>query len=162
MDYQLATANSQSSLIRTSFFATSAVFIVTAFHHFYGAEVYNTPWRKDVGVNGGITLLICLIFLYLYNRYKKRIFLILYTLIDFIFFGLVIGIFEGLYNHVLKDILYFSGMPFDTWRHFFPAPTYETPNDFIFESTGVLQFFVAAALIYYLIRVYKMPAKATV
>ena len=105
--------------------------------------------------------MVCLIFLYLYKVYWKRIFLNLYMLITFIVFELGIGIFEGLYNHVLKNILFFSGMPLHAWRNFFPAPAYEIPDDFIFESTGILQFFVAFVSMYYLLKVYKKPRRIT-
>jgi hypothetical protein len=39
-------------------------------------------------------------------------------------------------------VVYFGGVrgaSFDWW---FPAPTYETPNDLLFESSGVLQFVI--------------------
>jgi len=148
-----------SRSLRYSFIATSAVYIVTTFHHLYGAKIYNTPWRKDVGTNGGLILLICFIFLYLFNRYKKKVFLTLYTAVSFIVFELGIGLFEGLYNHVLKNILFFSGMPLVTWRKLFPAPAYEIPDNWLFESTGILQFFVALISTFYLLKIYKNARK---
>jgi hypothetical protein len=132
--------------------ATSLVYLVTTFHHLYGAKLYNTPWRKDVGLYGGIILAICLILLYLYKVYKKRVLLILYVAISVIVFGLGIGLFEGLYNHILKNIFFFGGMSFSKWRGLFPAPAYEVPDNFIFESTGILQFFVALVPAYYLLK----------
>src|SRR5689334_2222851 len=102
--------------VRYSFIATSAVYLTTTFHHLYGAAIYNTPWRRDVGTNGGIVLLVCAIFLYLYKTYRKGVFLILYIIINFIVFELGIGLFEGLYNHILKDILFFGGLAFSKWR----------------------------------------------
>jgi hypothetical protein len=118
----------------------------------YGAAVYNTPWRRDVGLNGGIILSVCFFLLYLYNVYKKRVFLILYIAISLIVFDLGIGLFEGLYNHILKNIFFFGGMTIAKWRCFFPAPAYEIPDNFIFESTGVLQFFMALISTYYLLK----------
>jgi hypothetical protein len=159
MEAQLKNINAHNSYLWSSLIATSIVFVVTAFHHFYGAAVYNTPWRRDVGVNGGVTLLVCFIFLYLYKRYKKKIFLTLYSIISFLLFGLLIGLFEGFYNHVMKNILYFSGMNIHTFRMLFPDPPYELPENFIFESTGVLQFFVALVSCYYLVKVNKKKKK---
>ena len=145
-----------SRYLRYSFIATAAVYIVTAFHHLYGAKVYNTSWRKDVGINGGLILAACFIFLYLFNVYKKRVFLTLYTVISFIVFDFGIGIFEGLYNHVLKNILFFAGMPLSTWRKLFPAPAYEIPDNWLFESTGIIQFLVGLISIFYLLKIYKV------
>jgi hypothetical protein len=141
--------------MRSSFIATAFVYLVTTFHHFYGAKVYNTPWRKDVGTNGGIILLACLLLLYLYDHYGKRTFLILYLAISFLVFDLGIGLFEGLYNHILKNILFFSGMSSTTWRRLFPAPAYEIPDNIVFESTGILQFFVALISTYFLLKCYR-------
>lgn len=52
---------------------------------------------------------------------------------------LAIGVFEGLYNHVIKNLLFFGGLPLDLHHRLFPPPTYEVPNDVIFEVTGILQ-----------------------
>ena len=52
---------------------------------------------------------------------------------------LLFGLFEGLYNHVLKDALYLAGLPESLFVTLFPPPTYEMPSDVLFEVTGVLQ-----------------------
>ena len=145
--------------LRYSFIATAVVYIITTFHHFYGAEVYKTPWRRDVGTNGGIVLLACLIFLYLYKAYRRRVYLLVYLIVNFIVFELGIGLFEGLYNHILKNILFFGGLSFSKWRGLFPAPAYEIPENFLFESTGVLQFFAALVSMSYLLRLYRSYIK---
>lgn len=51
--------------------------------------------------------------------------------------------FEGAYNHALKNILYFGGASDAVFSWLFPAPAYEIPNDLIFETTGIAQFVVA-------------------
>src|SRR5215813_352913 len=48
-----------------------------------------------------------------------------------------IGLFEGGYNHVLKDLLYFSGASDTLMTRLFPPPTYEMPGDAFFEITGI-------------------------
>lgn len=50
---------------------------------------------------------------------------------------------EGLYNHVVKNALYWIGLP-GPWTRLFPPPTYEMPNDLLFEVTGILQVLPAA------------------
>jgi hypothetical protein len=56
----------------------------------------------------------------------------------------MIGTFEGLYNHVVKNLLYFGGASPALMMRLFPRPTYEMPNDVFFEITGVLQVVPAA------------------
>jgi len=55
----------------------------------------------------------------------------------------LIGFFEGGYNHLLKDALYFAGTSHAVMRRLFPPPTYELPNDVFFEVTGVQQLVLA-------------------
>jgi hypothetical protein len=62
------------------------------------------------------------------------------------------GLFEGGYNHVLKDLLYFGGASPELMHRLFPPPAYELPNDVFFEVTGVLQVVPAVIAAYYLYR----------
>lgn len=135
---------------------TAGTFILTAFHHYYGSVVYGTPWRAHVVFLGGITLLVCLLLSWLYRRYQKRFLFISYAVIAFIMFGVLIGLFEGLYNHVMKNLFYFSGMNINTWRSLFPAPAYELPDNIVFEASGILQFPVGALQGYWLYKAYKI------
>ncbi len=50
-----------------------------------------------------------------------------------------IGLYEGVYNHLFKNLLFFAGVNGQTMASLFPPPMYEMPNDFLFELTGVLQ-----------------------
>lgn len=146
--------NSLNGLYR-SLAWTTATFALTAFHHYYGSVVYGTPWRAHVVVTGGMVLLLCFLLSGLYRRYQKKLLLNIYLIVALIVFGLLIGLFEGFYNHTVKDLLYFSGMKVASWRSLFPAPAYEVPDNIVFESTGVLQFPVGAAQLYSLYQVYK-------
>jgi hypothetical protein len=51
----------------------------------------------------------------------------------------VIGLFEGAYNHALKNALYFAGASSTLMNLLFPPPTYELPNNALFEVSGVMQ-----------------------
>jgi hypothetical protein len=62
------------------------------------------------------------------------------------------GLFEGGYNHLAKDTLYFTGAPQTVRRRLFPPPTYEEPNNDFFEVTGVLQLIPALITAHYLYR----------
>ncbi|PZF72646.1 hypothetical protein [Taibaiella soli] len=125
-----------------SLYWTGGLYLLTAFHHYYGSVVYGTPWRAHVVLLGGMTFLLCLLLAWQYRRSGKKLWLYSYLIIAVLMFGTGIGLFEGLYNHVVKNLLYFAGMNRDSWRIMFPAPAYEVPENFLFEASGVLQFVV--------------------
>ena len=144
-------------LISRAMLSSSAILVLTILHHFYGAVIYSTPWRAHVAFFAG-PVLVALALAWLINRswatlalgtIAKWTFVVLAGLVSFGMFGM----YEGGYNHFLKDILYFGGMPSETLRAMFPAPAYEMPNDFVFEVTGVAQFFVGLWAGYDLYRV---------
>jgi len=152
----------RSKQLKSSLYWTCALYALTAFHHYYGAMVYNTPWRAHVVFIGGIALLLCLLFSLLYSRYHMQWMANIYILLASILFGVAIGIFEGLYNHVLKNILYFAGLDMNSWRSLFPVSAYEIPDNFIFEASGILQFVAGAAQLYALFRLYRQLKKEDV
>jgi hypothetical protein len=141
-----------------SFIITCFLFLLTAFHHYYGSLVYHTPWREHVVFGGGIVLLLCWLFLEGYLRYKRKGFLTVYLWLNGLVFGIGIGIFEGFYNHMLKNILFYAGLNRHAWRILYPAPTYEIPDNLTFELSGILQFFVGLLLISELMRYRKRMA----
>jgi hypothetical protein len=58
----------------------------------------------------------------------------------------LIGFYEGIYNHILKNILYYGGADMNMLHTLFPPPKYELPNDAWFEITGVLQGVIVVPL----------------
>ncbi len=132
--------------------SAAAVMGLTAAHHDWGAARFDTPWRLHVvhlslWVIGAIAISVIL-HLRAPARSLRRAGLLLGCLL--ILLGPVawIGVFEGGYNHVLKNLLYFAGSSHDTFQRLFPPPRYVAPSDWIFELTGVLQLplgLVAAA-----------------
>ncbi len=67
----------------------------------------------------------------------------------------MIGFFEGGYNHLVKNILFFGGAHQATLHQLFPGPEYEMPNDLWFEVTGILQFFIGLWAAYYLFKTWR-------
>lgn len=137
-----------------------AAMALTTFHHAYGAVIYEAPFRKHVAV---IVVLVTLVMLIAYNRILKsrspvssRIALWVFLAVTVLMSIAGIGLFEGFYNHLMKNILFFSGMSPVTFNQFFPAPAYEIPNDFLFETTGILQFFAGMAPLFYLLKYRKI------
>jgi hypothetical protein len=45
-------------------------------------------------------------------------------------------------NYLVKDVLFFGGLPAAALDRLFPDSVYELPDDLLFEASGVLQFFL--------------------
>jgi hypothetical protein len=126
----------------------AAVGALTSVHHVYGAIVYDTIWRLHAVALSAAALLVMLAALAISRRFRElalgRVAWWLFWAVNAVVFGLGVGGFEGVYNHVLKNVLWLGGLPLPDLRVLFPAPTYEMPNDIFFEFTGVAQVIPAA------------------
>jgi hypothetical protein len=117
--------------------------LLTSVHHAYGAFIYSTPWRLHVVFVTGTAALIILGALAVQRAHlsdkvgtaARWLFVAVVLAVPILFFG----VFEGFYNHVLKDVLFYAGLPTNEMVRLFPPPRYEMPNDAFFEITGVLQ-----------------------
>ena len=128
--------------------SATSVLLLTSVHHAYGAYLYDTPWRLRVvsfsvlaasGIIGSALAL---------RRWSGRTlgriaFWALTVLTLVIPIGLI-GLFEGAYNHVIKNAVYFAGAPSSLLNMLFPPSIYELPNSLFFEMTGVMQFVAGA------------------
>lgn len=122
---------------------SSATMIMTIIHHFYGAYIYKDDFRLHVAI-----IAIPLIILYLVsyfafrlsqNKFRKRIFNSILIYSSLVFSCMAIGIYEGGYNHLVKNILYFSGSPISFLNSIYTS-NYQLPDDLFFEVTGLMQF----------------------
>ena len=128
--------------------------VMTVLHHFYGAYIYDEPFRLHVAIIA-IPVIAVLITTYIGqvrvgNRTWNKGFRVVFTGATLIFSVAAIGIYEGGYNHLVKDVLFFSGVSTRVLDAMYPS-VYELPNDFFFELTGVAQFFtgVACAFVFF-------------
>jgi peroxiredoxin len=126
--------------------SSNFVLVLTSIHHLYGAQLYGTPWRSHVVYFSIPAAILITAVLSLAWRYARRSFgwaaARLGIVLVFIFPIGLIGVFEGGYNHLLKNGLYFIGAT-DLVRQLFPPPDYKLPNNVFFEVTGVAQLFAA-------------------
>lgn len=130
------------TLQRTTFF-TAALLLLTAIHHAYGAVIYHTPWRLHVlFVAIPVMLLVYGLGWQLQRHPHSRLLLVCYLISVLLFPLLVIGLYEGVYNHLAKNIVFLVTGNNSFFRMLFPPPTYEVPNNIWFEITGILQAFV--------------------
>ena len=117
--------------------------IMTLVHHVYGAIIYDEPFRLHVAVFS-IPVLIVLVTTYVGymrvpNCFFKNILFVVFVVVSVLFSVVAIGFYEGGYNHVVKNILYFGGISIDILDKIYPS-VYELPNDLFFELTGIAQF----------------------
>ncbi|HEY0271872.1 MAG TPA: hypothetical protein VGC22_01750, partial [Chitinophaga sp.] len=95
------------SLQRTTLF-TMLLLLLTILHHGYGAVVYHTPWRLHVAFIA-VPVMIAVLILHYYCQGKysgSKWLFILYSLVVLLFPMLGIGLFEGVYNHLVKNIVW--------------------------------------------------------
>jgi EmrB/QacA subfamily drug resistance transporter len=139
--------------------------ILTSVHHAYGAYAYSTPWRLHVVFIAGATALVMLGALAVFRSrplgWLGTAARWLFALIVLVVPVVLLGVFEGFCNHVLKDLLYFGGLPLGEMARLFPPPRYEMPNDAFFEMTGVLQVVPATLAAAHLYRMVTSRATQT-
>jgi hypothetical protein len=127
--------------------AALAVLIMTSIHHVYGAVIYDTPFRLHIvfiSVPVGMAIAAALYVGATREDWAGRIATWIGITIILAFAVAAIGFFEGGYNHVVKNIVYFTGGE-EAMMKLVPEWLYdpaavEIPNDFIFEATGIAQF----------------------
>lgn len=148
-----------------AFWLAVAVMLLTTVHHSYGAIIYNTPWRHHVAIVGVVTVLVLFATLRVHRSLDGnpggKIGFWVFAFVTLLIPVVGIGVYEGGYNHGLKDVLYFSGASAELMGRLFPAPTYEMPNDFFFEITGVLQFPLALVTGWELLKAIRLELRSS-
>jgi len=119
-----------------------AVLVLTSIHHAYGALIYDTPWRMHVlllSVPGALAIAGLL-----YSGWRLRNAWLAWAgvVVILVLPILTIGVFEGFYNHALKNLVFFTIGP-ATAARVFAAPVYEMPDNVFFEVTGIMQAVLA-------------------
>lgn len=130
-------------------FLSNLLMVFTSVHHIYGAVVYHTPGRLHV-LFLSIPVLAVTLFLerQLQNpNHRRNLMAKAHWIIILIFSILLIGIYEGIYNHILKNIFFFGGLTGQAMETFFPGSIYVMPDNFFFELTGIGQGIIAILLI---------------
>ncbi|QRY65659.1 hypothetical protein JVX98_00710 (plasmid) [Ensifer sp. PDNC004] len=140
---ELSATSPLSSPFRKAGAGALLLLALTSLHHAYGAYIYETPWRLHI-VHLAVPAAIIITTALYVGRSKGgtmagRVAIWLAALVVLAFPVAMIGIYEGGWNHVIKNIAYF-GFGTDAARFLFPEPVYRLPDDFLFELTGIAQF----------------------
>lgn len=134
---------------------TLFTYLITAVHHYYTGVYYETMWRAEFAIYAIIPTFICLTTLTIHYNRGGRLLLFTFALVSFIFFFLVVGVWEGAWCHATKLVCYFLNIPFHNapaaW-HIPPAPA---PEDLFSELTGVLNFVFATFNLHFMIKLLK-------
>lgn len=128
-------------LLRVSRYAYG-ILLLTSAHHAYGAYIYATPWRLHVIAPAVAVAILIGASVGLYWRFDgavRTIALWLFAAAAFVFPFAMIGLYEGGYNHLLKNVLYFGGASPELLAALFPPPSYELPDSALFEVSGIAQ-----------------------
>lgn len=133
--------------------SAAGVLLLTSIHHVYGAYIYASLWRAHVAHVSALGIVVIAGALLILRRWPNTragdIALWSFVIVTALFPVAWIGLFEGGYNHVVKDALYMAGAPHAVMRTLFPAPLYEMPDDVLFEVSGVLQLPLALVALHY-------------
>ncbi|AKV01451.1 hypothetical protein AKJ09_08114 [Labilithrix luteola] len=120
-----------------------AALVMTSLHHAYGAFRYDTPWRMHAAIvaviGGGAIALAARVYDARPDAPRGRVAGWVLVALVLVLVGIGLGTFEGFYNHVVKNALFFGGASVPTMHRLYPPPAYELPDDAIFELTGIAQ-----------------------
>jgi hypothetical protein len=140
-------------MIKKTAFYSNVLMLLTSVHHMYGAYIYHTPWRLHI-LFFSIPVMVFNWVVVTRRTGTKPVFYI-FCAVNLVVTVMLIGVYEGVYNHLLKNILYFTGVPTDTMNRLFPPPVYVMPDDVVFEVTGILQGLVLIPLVYWFVLLFR-------
>ena len=135
--YSPSRASTGTPYFRAGFWGC-AVIAITTFHHVWGAYLYDTPWRLHIVFIGvPIAALFVVLLVFAAPRHGTRVARLTVWLAVILIVGfctLMLGLYEGGYNHVLKNVVYFTQGPV---RWMFPDGITGIPDDIVFEVSGM-------------------------
>lgn len=123
--------------------AALGVLLLTSIHHIYGAVIYDTPWRLHIVMISVPVAIIIAALLYASRVASRPTWRLVAkwtaAAVILVFPIVMIGFYEGGFNHVYKNIVFFA-FGEAAMRADFPSAMVEMPNDLFFEVSGILQF----------------------
>jgi hypothetical protein len=140
-------------MIKKTAFYSNVLMLLTSVHHMYGAYIYHTPWRLHI-LFFSIPVLV-FNWVVVTRRTVARPVFYIFCAVNLVITATLIGLYEGVYNHLLKNILYFTGLPMEIMNRLFPPPVYVMPDELVFEVTGILQGLVLIPLVYWFVLLFR-------
>jgi hypothetical protein len=131
-------------------------YATTLAHHVYGGLAYRAPERLVIALIMTIALGATLALLRRYRTQRSRNALALFSGVVLVVWVLMLGLFEGGYNHAYKNLLYLAGvspaLASKLHPNLMPGDYIYPPNDAVFELTGVLQLVGALIVLTLMVR----------
>lgn len=136
-----------------------SIMFLTLIHHAYGAFIYEDPFRLHVAY-AAIPVILILLLTFRIVQGKSSALIRQFAFAVFMLASVsmtisVIGLYEGGYNHLLKNLLFFGGTSQATLDLLYPPAVYEMPSSYFFEVTGIFQSVFGIYAIYCLIQFWK-------
>jgi len=117
------------------------ILLLTSIHHAWGAAIYETPWRLHIVFISVPVAIVIAVLLYVSGNGRAwstaARWMAILVIVGFPI--ALIGFWEGGFNHLVKNIVFFAHGEAAA-RAIFPSSIVEMPNDVVFEVTGVMQF----------------------
>jgi hypothetical protein len=130
------------------------VLVLTVIHHAYGAFIFQQPLMLHITLIAiPVGALIFTLGAFARRAASRRTASVASATALILMIGVSIvafGFYEGGYNHLLPNIQYALGIT-PTVR----AGLYEPPDDFIFQGTGIIQFFQSLVALYFTVGMFK-------
>lgn len=135
--------------------------ILTAIHHYHASILYQSPWRLHVLQVSVVVIIITLLSFAIYYKWRNTLLGKISLLLLFIVTLSVcwIGIYEGFYNHIVKNIVFLIGLPESITSTMYPPDIYSPPSNLFYEITGAIQFGFTVMLIRYFYRYFKQRTR---
>jgi hypothetical protein len=130
-------SSTERALIRLVI-ATGAEAAIVVGHFVYSARLYEDPYRAHPVAPVLIALGVVGVLAILFWRTGKAAVLWLLALVVAGPFVALFGAYHGGFSHALKLILFAAGTPPERLEVLFDSPDYAAPNDFAFETSGLL------------------------
>jgi hypothetical protein len=147
--------------------ASVCVMALTIAHHAYGAYIYPAAFRGHVALFAvpvtAAIIITTMLGVPRKGRRGSRVARMSAATLMAAIPVLFVGLYEGLYNHLFKNLIYLLGLYEQVAAALFPTSLYEPPSDWLFEVSGVIQFFVAtiaARKVWKLVRLLAHEARA--
>jgi hypothetical protein len=159
MSLDMVSSNSQA--VRSTLLAAAVQTALVVTHFVYSAHRYDDPLRMHVVAPAVGFLLVAgaLATLYAWRPSPWTLWPLVGE-VGFAFVG-VFGGYHGGFNHLTKDILYFTGTSPERLAQIFDTPDFAAPTDLMFELSGLATLFAAAPVAVHLVRLVRAARAAS-
>jgi hypothetical protein len=125
-------------------------------HFIYSARLYDDPYRAHpvTPVLVALVLVVALAIVFWRKGWYAALWLL--TAAVGLPFIVIFGGYHGGFSHLIKLVMYAAGTSPERLQDIFDSPDFAIPNNFAFETSGVLCFVAAAVVAWALVRLLRV------